>query len=93
MRIEIGECFTVEFEMSLFQEESNLLPVHIFERSMERFEMLEINRSMIKSINYFLNGRKVKTAFLTIRRESRLKYDITPGTFIITKEKGKFPIQ
>lgn len=93
MRIEIGECFTVEFDMSLFQEDTRLLPVHIFDRNMERFELLELNRSIIRSINNFHKGKKVSTAFLTIRRENKLKYEITPGTFIVSKEKGKFPIQ
>ncbi len=93
MRIEIGECFTVEFEMSLFQEDRKLLPVHIFDRNMERFEMLELNRTMIKSINRFLHDKNIKTAFLTIVRTSRSKYEITPGTFIITKERGRFPVQ
>ena len=93
MRIEIGECFTVEFEMSLFQDDKKLLPVHIFDREMERYELLELNRSMIKSINSFISGKNIKTAFLTVKRSSRSKYEITPGTYIITKERGRFPIQ
>ena len=59
----------------------------------ERFEMLELNRTMIKSINRFLHDKNIKTAFLTIVRTSRSKYEITPGTFIITKERGRFPVQ
>jgi hypothetical protein len=92
MKIEIGGCLTVEFEMGLFYETDRYLPVHIFEKTQERYELLELNKSLIKAIHIFRGKRNIKTALLNIRRVTKLTYEILPGTVIVNREKGKLYI-
>lgn len=93
MKLEIGEYATVEFDMSLFQNSSQSIPVHVYARDGERYELLELNRTIIRSIKSYTKSAKINTALLTIYRISKFKYYISPGTLVITKEKGRFPLQ
>ncbi len=93
MKLEIGDYATVEFDMSLFQNSSQRIPVHVYARDGERYELLELNRTIIRSVRSYAKSATINVALLTIYRSSKFKYQVSPGTLVITKEKGRFPLQ
>ncbi len=93
MKLEIGDCVTMEFDMAMFQETAQLVPVHVYARDGERYEMLELNKTIIRSIKTFGKNGNINVALLTIYRASKFRYIVSPGALIITKERGRYALQ
>ncbi|MCL4350238.1 MAG: hypothetical protein M1535_02170 [Candidatus Thermoplasmatota archaeon] len=85
MKIEVGERKTLEFKKNEYRGTGSLLPVSIYEHERVDFELLEINKSLAKSLIPFIHSTENENAFITIIRISLKSYLILPGAAIIEK--------
>ena len=85
MRIEIGEKKTLEFKRDEFKGAYSLLPVSVYDKTLVSIELLEINKSMEKSLKHVIATSERENVFITIIRYSTKTYIVYPGAAIIEK--------
>ncbi len=87
MRLEIGESLTLEFDRRVLDENSMEIPVAVYGIYEQTIEILSINTTIRKKLLKFMEKTVEPVVFINIKRVSKLRYDISPGTAIISKDK------
>ncbi len=87
MRLEIGESLTFEFDRKVLDENSMEIPVAVYGIYEQTIEILSINTTIRKKLLKFMEKTVEPVVFINVKRVSKLRYDISPGTAIIIKDK------
>jgi hypothetical protein len=87
MRLEIGDSLTLEFDRNLLEDSIDTLPVNIYSGDSQRIEIIELNNTMRKSLRKVLDRTVGTIVFLNIKRTSKLRYEISPGTALINRDQ------
>ncbi|MGP6220773.1 hypothetical protein [Caldiplasma sukawensis] len=86
----MGNVCTMELDPEVLESEERKIPVCVHYLGTKTFLMLELNASMKKSmVDYFIKYRPVKgkSVLLTIKRENKFKYVLSPGIIILNDVK------
>ncbi|MCL4344910.1 MAG: hypothetical protein M1375_05240 [Candidatus Thermoplasmatota archaeon] len=87
MRLEIGDSVTLEFDRNMFDDEVKRMPVNIYSTDFQRIEIIELNSTMRKNLQKIVDKTVEPTVFVNIKRTSKLRYEVSPGTAIISRDK------
>lgn len=86
----MGNVCTIELDPEVLETEEKKIPVCVHYLGTKTFLMLELNSSLKKSmVEYFTKYRTVKgkSVLLTICRENKFKYVLSPGIIILNDVK------